>query len=102
MTPMTLWTTPIGPFDLMVAGQGRNGFDGLKLLRRRARYPPGTKGDRHRRARPDAGLGAIRHRAYSYFHKPLTPGPLAEMVQQALDAKSGRTISAWFPRGPNG
>jgi anti-sigma regulatory factor (Ser/Thr protein kinase) len=43
-------------------------------------------------------MGAIRSRAYSYFHKPLAPGPIAEMVQRALDSDSWkddiRVISA--------
>jgi len=75
-------------FDLVVAGQGTNGFDSLKLLRRVRAIRPDAKvivtGD------PDVGrvVGAIRYRAYSYFHKPLPHGPLADMVQQALDTAS--------------
>jgi len=76
------------PFDVMVAGQGPNGLDGLKLLRRARAIRPELKvivtGDPD----PIRVLGAIRHRAYGYFHKPVTPGPLAEMVQQALEAES--------------
>jgi anti-sigma regulatory factor (Ser/Thr protein kinase) len=72
----------------MVAGQGPNGLDGLKLLRRARAIRPELKvivtGDPD----PIRVLGAIRHRAYGYFHKPVTPGPLAEMVQQALEAES--------------
>jgi anti-sigma regulatory factor (Ser/Thr protein kinase) len=72
----------------MVAGQGRNGMDSIKLLRRARAVKPDLKvivtGD------PDPArvVGAIRHRAYSYFHKPLAPGPFGDMVQQALDAES--------------
>jgi DNA-binding NarL/FixJ family response regulator len=74
--------------DVVVAGAGRNGFDAMKLLRRVRSLQPDAKvivtGD------PDPGkvVGAIRNRAYSYFHKPLPGAPLAEMVQQALDASS--------------
>jgi DNA-binding NarL/FixJ family response regulator/anti-sigma regulatory factor (Ser/Thr protein kinase) len=77
-------------FDLMVAGQGRNGLDGLKLLRRARAIQPELKVIVTGEPDPVRVLGAIRHRAYGYFHKPLTPGPLAEMVQQALEAESWR------------
>jgi DNA-binding NarL/FixJ family response regulator len=76
------------PCDLMVAGQGRNGLDGLKLLRRARAIRPELKVIVTGEPDPMRVVGAIRHRAYSYFHKPLTPGPLAEMVQQALEAES--------------
>ena len=72
--------------DLMVAGQGKNGLDGLKLLRRARAIKPDLKvivtGD------PDPArvVRAIRHRAYGYVHKPLAAGPVAELVQQALEA----------------
>ena len=78
----------VSPCDVMVAGPGRNGLDGLKLLRRARAIRPELKvivtGDPD----PVRVVGAIRHRAYSYFHKPLVPGPLAEMVQSALEAES--------------
>jgi DNA-binding NarL/FixJ family response regulator len=84
--------------DLVVAGPGRNGSDGLKLLRQVRAIRPDAKvivtGDQD----PARVVGAIRHHAYSYFHKPLPPAPLAEMVQQALEASSWkgdiRVISA--------
>ena len=78
----------VSPWDVMVAGQGRNGLDGLKLLRRARAIRPELKvivtGD------PDPArvVRAIRHRAYSYFHKPLTAAPLGDMVQSALEAES--------------
>ncbi|MGD0776719.1 MAG: response regulator, partial [Candidatus Solibacter sp.] len=74
-----------GPFDLVLAGQGNNGFDGLKLLRRVRSIRPATKvivtGD----PEPQRILAAIRQRAFGYLHRPLAPGPLSELVQQALD-----------------
>ncbi len=76
------------PCDLMVAGQAANGLDGLKLLRRARAIRPELKvivtGD------PDPArvVAAIRHRAYSYFHKPLAPHQLGDMVQQALEVES--------------
>jgi anti-sigma regulatory factor (Ser/Thr protein kinase)/CheY-like chemotaxis protein len=72
--------------DLLVAGPGTNGLDGLRLLRRARAIRPELKvivtGD----AQPEHVLGAIRHRAWGYFLRPVTPGALAEMAQQALEA----------------
>jgi DNA-binding NarL/FixJ family response regulator len=76
------------PCDLMVAGQGTNGLDGLKLLRRARTIRPELKVIVTGEPDPLRVVGAIRHRAYSYFHKPLTLGPLGEMVQSALEAES--------------
>jgi CheY-like chemotaxis protein len=76
------------PYDLLVAGQGRNGLDGLKLLRRARAMRPELKVIVTGESDPQRVVGAIRSRAYSYFHKPLTPGPLAEMVQRALEAEA--------------
>jgi len=39
---------------------------------------------------PAGALAAIRERAYAYFHKPISTGPLADMVQLALDAAAWR------------
>ena len=78
------------PYDLVVAGQGSNGFDGLKLLRRMREIRPEIKviltGDEDQ-ARV---IRAIRERAYSYFHKPLPEALLADMVDQALASSSWR------------
>jgi DNA-binding NarL/FixJ family response regulator len=84
--------------DLLVAGQGRNGLDGLKLLRRARAIRPDLKvivtGDPN----PQQAVRALRDRAYGYFHKPLVPAALADMVQQALESDSWkddlRVISA--------
>lgn len=76
--------------DLVLAGQGRNGDDCLKLLRRMRSIRPEAKvilaGGRDR----DGVLAAIRERVYAYFHKPISAGPLADMVQLALDATAWR------------
>ena len=73
------------PSDVIVAGQGRNGLDALKLLRRVQAIRPQARviitGD----PTPERVMGAIRNRAYSYFHKPLPAAQFADMVQQALD-----------------
>lgn len=86
------------PCDLVLAGQGRNGFDGLKLLRQVRLLCPDTKVILTGELNSDRVVRAIRERAYSYFHNPLPEGPLADMVQQALDSQSWkkdiRVISA--------
>ena len=86
------------PCDLVLAGQGRNGFDNLKLLRRVRALLPKTKVILTGDANPANVVRAIRDRAYSYFHTPLAGQPVADMVQQALDADSWvddlRVISA--------
>jgi DNA-binding NarL/FixJ family response regulator len=77
-----------GVCDVIVAGAGSNGSDPLKLLRKVRAISPETKviitGD------PDPAnvVGAIRHRAYSYFHKPVSSAQLNDMVEQALEASS--------------
>jgi DNA-binding NarL/FixJ family response regulator len=77
-----------GSFDLVLAGQGNNAFDGLKLLRCVRSIRPATKvivtGD----SDPQHILAAIRQRAFGYLHRPLAAGPLSELVQQALDCET--------------
>ena len=72
--------------DVVVAGQGRNGFDGLKLLSRVRAIQPRTRvivtGDRD----PQRILTAIRERAYGYVHKPLADSLLPDLVAQALES----------------
>jgi two-component system, OmpR family, response regulator len=74
-----------GPIDVVLAGEGNNGFDGLKLLRRVRSIRPATKVILTGDFDPQRILAAIRQRAFGYLHRPLTPGPLTELVQQALD-----------------
>lgn len=74
--------------DLMVAGHGRNGMDGLRLLRRARAIKSDLKVIVTGEADPAHVVGAIRHRAYGYFHKPLAPGPVADLAHQALTATS--------------
>jgi DNA-binding response OmpR family regulator len=76
------------PYDLVVAGQGRNGLDGVKLLRRILAVRPGTKVILTGERSAALALAAVRARAYSYFHKPLPAGAFAEMVTQALQSSS--------------
>lgn len=74
------------PVDVVLAGQGRNGFDGLKLLRQVRSIRPETKVILSGELDPARVIRAIRQRAYSYFHQPLARGGLVDMVQQALEA----------------
>jgi DNA-binding NarL/FixJ family response regulator len=75
-----------GPYDLVVAGQGRNGFDGLQLARQLHVLQPNAKTIFTGDPDPARVIRAIRARAYSYFHSPLPTVALADMVQQALDS----------------
>jgi len=72
--------------DVVVAGQGVNGFDGLSLVRRVRAIQPRARvvvtGDRD----PKRILAAIRERAYGYVHKPLVDGRILEVVTQALES----------------
>ena len=77
-----------GPCDLVLAGAGPNGFDGMTLLRRLRAVRPDAKVIVTGEPSPEHALDAIRARAYSYFHKPLAAGALAEMVHQALQSDS--------------
>ncbi len=72
----------------VVVGQGSNGSDPLKLLRRVRAICPETRVIVTGETDPANVVGAIRHRAYSYFHQPVSPTQLNDMVQQALDASS--------------
>ncbi len=76
--------------DLILAGQGRNGDEGLKLLRRMRSIRPETKVILAGSRDPAGALAAIRERAYAYFHKPIPASPLADMVQLALDTTAWR------------
>jgi anti-sigma regulatory factor (Ser/Thr protein kinase)/CheY-like chemotaxis protein len=76
--------------DLVLAGQGRNGDEGLKLLRRMRSICPEAKVILAGGLDPASALTAIRERAYAYFHKPIPAGPLADMVQLALDSTAWR------------
>ena len=63
------------PCDLVVAGQGNNGLGGVNLLRRLRAVRPDTKVIVAGELSREQVVGAIRHRAYSYFHKPLPAVP---------------------------
>lgn len=78
------------PYDAAIAGTGEDGLDPLEFLRRSRAISPGTRVvvlDARRDA--ERVLAAARGGAYSFFHKPLTPGPLVDMVHQALESSFG-------------
>jgi len=70
----------------VLAGQGPNGFDGLKLARQVHTLQPGAKAIFTGSSDPTRVIRAIRAHAYSYFHSPLPTIALSDMVQQALDS----------------
>ena len=76
------------PYDLVVAESGSNGADGSKLVRKFRAVQPDAKVILTGAQDPGKAIAALRANAYSYFHKPLTPIPFAEMVRQALMASS--------------
>jgi len=76
------------PWDVVVADQGRNGFDSFKLMRRVHALAPNARVILTGDASPARVLDAIRGRAFSYFHKPLAGALLTDMVLQALAADS--------------
>jgi DNA-binding NarL/FixJ family response regulator len=76
------------PFDVVVAGQSANGFDGLKLVRKVRAIQPGTRVIVTGVQDPQRVVGAIRERAYCYVHQPGAESSLSEMVAQALDSSS--------------
>jgi DNA-binding NarL/FixJ family response regulator len=76
------------PFDVVLAGQGRNGSDGLKMVRRIRALQPAARVILTGDLDPSRVIRAMRARAFGYCHNPPPPGPLSEIVQQALDASS--------------
>ncbi len=76
--------------DLVLAGQGSSGDDGLKLLRSARAIRPEARVILAGGRDPARVLAAIRGRAFAYFHKPVAAGPLSDMVQLALDATAWR------------
>ena len=76
-------------FDVVLAGN-RNGCDGLKLVRKVHKVQPLAKVILVGEPEPTRILSAIRARAFSYIHNPPPPGPLSEIVQQALDSSHWR------------
>jgi two-component system, OmpR family, response regulator len=77
-------------FDVVVAGQGRNGYDGLKLVRRVRAIQPAARIIVTGEQDPARVMGAIRERAFGYIHKPLSATVVRDVVTQALDSQNGQ------------
>ncbi|HLH15816.1 MAG TPA: ATP-binding protein [Bryobacteraceae bacterium] len=77
-----------GDWELLVAGPNANGLDSLELLRRARAIRPDLKVILTGESDPLRVLTALRSRAFSYFHRPVAPAALVDMVQQALAAAS--------------
>ena len=75
------------PYDLVLAGQGPDGLDGLELVRQLHALQPNAKTIFTGDPDPTRVIRAIRAGAYSYFHSPLPTIALADMVQQALESE---------------
>ena len=88
--------------DVIVAGQGRNGFDHFQLLRRVRAIRPEAKVILAGENDPVAAVRALRERAFSYLHKPLAEEPVAETVQLALDAHGWQNDLRLVSGGPSG
>jgi DNA-binding NarL/FixJ family response regulator len=78
------------PYDVVLAGQSNNGFDGLKLVRRVHALQPDARVILTGDPDPARVIRAIRARVFGYCHTPPPPGPLSDIVQQALDASCWR------------
>jgi two-component system, OmpR family, response regulator len=75
-------------YDVVLAGQDRNGLDGLKMARRIRTLQPEARVILTGDSDPAHVISAIRARVYGYCHNPPRAGPLNDIVQQALDASS--------------
>jgi len=76
------------PFDVVLAGQGSNGSDGLRIARRVRAVQPDARVILTGDSTAEHVIGALRARVFAYCHRPPAPGPLNELVTQALDAVS--------------
>ena len=75
-------------FDVVLAAQGSNGSDGLKIARRVRSLQPDARVILTGDSAPNHVIDAIRARVFAYCHHPPPPGPLTDLVAQALDAVS--------------
>ena len=76
------------PFDVVLAGQGSNGSDGLRMARRVHALQPDARVILTGDSAPAHVIDAIRARVFGYCHNPPPAGSLNDIVQQALDAAS--------------
>lgn len=72
--------------DVVVAGQGHNGFDIFKWLRRARAIRPEARVILAGESSPEAAVRALRERAFAYLHKPLADQPVLDFVHQAFES----------------
>ena len=77
-----------GAFDVVLAGQGRNGFDSLRMARRVRALQPDARVILTGDSSPNHVISALRARVFGYCHHPPPAGALKDLVAQALDASS--------------
>lgn len=75
-------------FDVVLAGQGSNGSDGLRMARRVRALQPDARVILTGDSSPDHVIGAIRAKVFGYCHTPPPAAALNDLVAQALDAAS--------------
>jgi CheY-like chemotaxis protein len=72
------------PFDLVVASHDADPAGGLWLLRRLRAIRPETRVILTGDAGPAPIVAAMREHVYGYFHRPVSPGALADLAHLAL------------------
>jgi len=72
--------------EVIIAGQGSNGSDPFRFLRRARAIRPEARIIVAGESDPKAAVRALRERAFAYLHKPLHEQPVADFVHQAMAA----------------
>lgn len=72
---------------VVLAGQGANGFDNLKLLKKARMMRPDVPVIVMGEQDPSRVVRALKLRAYAYFHKPAHARHLTDMALQAIEAE---------------
>jgi len=74
--------------DVVIAAAATNGNDPLQFLRRVRSIRPDARVIVTGEINAQRVVSAIRARAYSYFHKPVSETAMSDMVEHALEANS--------------
>lgn len=72
--------------EVIIAGQGSNGSDPFRFLRRARAIQPNARVIVAGECDPKAAVRALQERAFAYLHKPLDEQPVMDFVHQALHA----------------
>lgn len=90
-------------YDVVLTGVRLPGLNGLELLHQIREIRPEAKVMvMTAESTPDNIVRAIREQAFSYFSKPFSPSSVADMITQAVNTATGRTISKCCRRLRNG